>query len=212
MGASAARRVRAERARRRLPPRLRRVRWGLRLAGLLGTATLLGVGVAAALMIAPNRGGKGALFTSSPAATATPTPRGHRAARAAPKRPSGPTKAQLRQRAAAVRELAGQGYRPVSLSVYDPTATLRVLIGRPLANPAGLRFAFFFVGAHFIGRDAAAPSARVSVAASGRRFVKLAYRTCCPQARTLVRFRWDGGRLVTADPLPPPVARQTTGA
>src|SRR5204863_9620384 len=68
MGASA-RRVRAERNRRRLPPRRTLYRWTRRITGLLATAAFLGVGVAAYRMIAPDHSTGSASLDPAPAAT-----------------------------------------------------------------------------------------------------------------------------------------------
>jgi hypothetical protein len=194
-----ARRVVAERARRRLPLRLRRRRAAVRVAGVLATVGLLGAGAAAALMVVPDDEP-----ASAPAAAATPTP--------APvaRRPAGPTRAQRAQRRAALAKLRRAGAVPVRRGDYDVRDTLRVLIGRPAAAREGPRRAFFFVGRRLVGHDAPSPSARLRVASSRKRTVTLAYRTyappdaaCCPTgARVRVRFRWSGGRLRALDPVP----------
>lgn len=207
-----ARRVYAERARRRLPPRLRRRRWGVRIAGILGTAGLAGVAVAIALMVMPDR-------HSGAAALAT-APRTHHKARPhKPKRhkPSGPTKAQLAQRRAAVAVLRSQGYSPVRLRDYDFKTRLRVLIGRRPSD--GAKLAFFFVRTHYLGHDSLSPSARVTVVGNTRRTVTLAYRTygasepaCCPRGpRVTVRFVWNGSRLLAEGTIPAPFARLRAG-
>ena len=49
---ASARRVRAERDRRRLPPRMRRTRWARRILGVLATGAFLAVGVDSARLIA----------------------------------------------------------------------------------------------------------------------------------------------------------------
>ena len=78
MGATA-RNVRAERNRRRLPPRRAFYRWTRRITGLLATAAFLGVGVASYMMIAPDRRG-GAAVELAPAATPAPERPHHKAA------------------------------------------------------------------------------------------------------------------------------------
>jgi hypothetical protein len=196
-----ARRVKAERDRRRLPPRSPGARWMLRLTGLLATAALLGIGVASALMILPDsEGGSGAL-DSAPAATPNPTPTPKPKAR----RPNGPTKAQRAQRAAAVAEVRRQGFTTLKLSDYDYKATLRVLIGRPVGNAAGGSYAFFFLKDRFLARDSTSPSTKVRVAKAGKATVTLAYDTSAGPAK--VRFRLVGQSLQPVDPIPPPAVR-----
>src|SRR4051794_3364659 len=136
-----ARRVQAERNRRRLPPRGRASRWGRRIAGLLATALFLGAGVATVLSILPGRDGQ------TPAVAATPTPAKHSAAKQVKPKPKPVrlTKAQVAARRAAVATLRLQGYTTIRARDYDPKATLRVLIGRPVGDAAGGLRAFFFV-------------------------------------------------------------------
>ncbi|HEY7075153.1 MAG TPA: LppP/LprE family lipoprotein [Solirubrobacteraceae bacterium] len=206
---ASARRVHAERSRRRLPPRLRSRRIGARLVGLIGTAGVAAVALAIALMVMPTHHGSGeAALAPAP----TPTPQ----AKAKPHKPAGPTKAQLKERRAAVAVLSAQGYEPVRLSDYDFKTRFHALIGR---RADGARQGFFFVLTHYIGHDALTPSADVKVVGHRRRGVTLAYRTygpsdqaCCPSGpRTTVRFDWDGTQLVTTGVVPPSSERLHTG-
>jgi hypothetical protein len=209
---ASARRVYAERARRRLPPRLRRRRWGTRIAGVLGTAGLAGVALAIAVMVMPDH------HTGS-AALATTTPRHHKAKPHKPKRrkPAGPSKAQLAQRRAAVAVVRSQGYTPVSLSDYSFKTRLHVLIGRRASD--GARLAFFFILTHYIGHDSLSPSARLSVMSNTKKTVTLAYRTygasepaCCPRGpRVTVRFVWNGTQLLPEGTIPPSFERLRSG-
>src|SRR4051794_16168871 len=100
---ASARRVKAERNRRRLPQRGGVSRWARRTAGLLGTAALLGVGVVSAQMIMPDRGGQDPVIAAAPAAT----PGKEKAKKSAKKtrKPKGLTKAQKAAREAAVAEV-----------------------------------------------------------------------------------------------------------
>ncbi len=172
--------------------------WLRRLMALLGTAALLGSGVAIAVMVWPSRGEE-AVVPSAPAAESEPT------AKAKPKPPE-LTPAERRSRRAAVATLAEQGYEPVTLTDYDEKADLRVLIGRA----DGARRAFFFAGRRFVGYDSDFASRRLRVQRSGKRSVTLAYRLygpadreCCPKGETVaVRFRWDGATLASPDALP----------
>src|SRR3954453_5965913 len=106
MGATA-RSVRAERNRRRLPPRRALYRWTRRIMGLLATAAFLSVGVASYLMIAPDEHG-GAAIDLAPAATPAPK-KHHTAAVHKPKGPKPLTKAQKAPRGAAVARRGPQG-------------------------------------------------------------------------------------------------------
>jgi LppP/LprE lipoprotein len=173
-------------------------RWLRRLTALLGTAALLGSGVAIAVMVWPSQGEE-AVVPSAPAAE------NEAAEKAKPKQPS-LTPAERRSRRAAVATLSEQGYEPVSLADYDVDADLRVLIG----SDSGARRAFFFAGRRFVGYDSDFASRRLRVERSGKRSVTLAYRLygpadreCCPKGATAaVRFRWDGETLAPSDALP----------
>ena len=61
-----------------------------------------------------------------------------------PKKPKALTKAQKAARADAVDEVRRQGFTTLKATDYDPRATLRVLIGRPVGDAAGGYRAFFF--------------------------------------------------------------------
>jgi hypothetical protein len=182
----------------------RRRRWPARVAGLLGTAALLGSGVAIAVMVVPSTNEE-AVMPEAPAATPAPDA----AAKKKPRKPA-LTRAQRRARRAAVTVLMGQGFEPVRLADYDPRAELRVLIGRPAVDDAGPRRAFFFVDGEFIGHDSEAPSARLELVRARDRSVTLAYglyapgdRRCCPSGgRARVRFRWNGAALAPQDEIP----------
>ena len=72
---SSARKVQAERNRRRLPRRGRAARWARRIVGLVATAVFLGAGVAIALMVVPDGSGEeAAAIAATPTPTATPKP------------------------------------------------------------------------------------------------------------------------------------------
>ena len=195
-----ARRVRAQRNRRRLPPRRRSFRWARRIAGLLATAAFLGAGFAILQMILPDGGGQ-----ESVAATPTTTPEAKQStkkkAKKKPTKPKGPTKAQLAARKDAIAVVRAKGFTTLKQSDYDPKATLRVLIGRPVGDAAGGQRAFFFNQSTFIGNDALAPSSRLRVSKQGKVTVTLSYGVYepndavgDPSGRKRVRFRlagWD---------------------
>jgi hypothetical protein len=180
----------------------------MRLFGLLATAALLAVGVAAALTVIPDSETPDvALPESAPAAPANKATHKKKHKPAKPKL----TPAQRRARAAAVTILRGQGYRPVTLKDYDPDHVLRVLIGKG----DGGRRAFFFAGGTYLGNDAIDDSGFVKVVHTGNRSVALSYklfkpgdRACCPRGGSArVLFRWDGQILAAQTPVPAAAAR-----
>lgn len=182
----------------RYPPAPRRRRWPSRILGVLATATLLGTGVAIALMVMPQRE-QGAAATAPP-----PTAEGAAA--------KGLTAKQRAARRAAVATLREQGFEPVRLADWRPQHRLRVLIGR---DESGAQRAFFFTGRRFVGNDDAAASASVRVSAARESAVTLTYRlyaadddACCPKGkRVKVAFRWDDGRLAPRTAVPPAAER-----
>ena len=202
---SSARRVKAERDRRWLPQRTPASRWMLRLAGVLATAAFLGVGVASALMIVPDKDRGGDALVVAPTPAATHKPKASRK-KAKPK-PKGPTKAQRAVRRDAVAVLRSQGFTTLHLNDYDFKATLRVLIGRPVGDAGGGSYAFFFNKGSFLGRDSTSPSTKVTVAKQGRTSVTLSYDTSAGRAK--VRFKLAGATLQPLDPLPAPAERLT---
>ncbi|MGH2949215.1 MAG: LppP/LprE family lipoprotein [Solirubrobacteraceae bacterium] len=175
-----------------------RRRWPARIAGLLGTAALLGTGGAIAVMVVPSASEE-TVVPVAPAATPTPDP-----AAEEPRKPK-LTKAQRRARRAAVVTLTEQGHEPVRLADYVPRNDLRVLIGRPSDDDGGPRRAFFFAGREFIGTDSESPSARLRIVRSRNRSVTLAYAVFEGSERTStvrVRFRWDGTALTPEGTIP----------
>jgi hypothetical protein len=210
---SSARKVQAERNRKRLPPQRSGYRWARRIVGLLATAALLGAGVASVLMVLPDGGGEESAVAAAPSATpAKEKPKKKKAKKAS--KPKGPTKAQLAARTAAVAEVRRQGFTTLKLRDYDPKATLRVLVGRPVGDAAGGQRAFFFVKDRFLGNDATAPSSKLTVARTGKATVTLSYGVYAPgdsagapSARKRVRFRLEGERLRALDTIPLDSAR-----
>jgi hypothetical protein len=201
--------VQAERNRRRLPPRRRGSLWARRVAGVLGTCALIGVGVAIASMVRPDPdGGEAAAALITP----TPTPAKDKPAKKKhhkKKKPKGPTKAQREALAAAVDTVRAKGYTTIKQSDYDPKATLRVLIGRPVGDAAGGYRAFFFLEDQFLGNDALNPSTKLSVAKTGKVTVTLSYGVFesgdsagAPSGRKKVRFRLEGTAIHALDTIP----------
>lgn len=210
MGATTARRVRVERAQRWTPPRSPYRRRARRVLGVLATLSLLGVAVASASMVGLLRGhDAGSAVAAGPDtadAASTPARVHHHAKR----RPAGPTRAQRRARAGAVKYARDLGYVPVRLKDWSPKALLRVLVVRRSATPAGPERVLFFASGRFLGFDSSMPSTRLSVRPAGRRAVRVLYRTyrpadaaCCPGGRASVTFRWTGTALAPAGAIPP---------
>jgi hypothetical protein len=212
MEGRSARKIRRERNRRRLPPRSAGFRWMRRIAGLLATAAFLGAGVAAALMVIPDSDSSA---KATVVATPTPTPKAKPKPTPTPKpKPKSLTKAQKAARAAAVDEVLRQGYTTLKPGDYDPRATLRVLIGRPVGDASGGQYAFFFSGDTFLGKDASAPSSELTLTKRGKTAVTLTYGTyvagdkaCCPSGKEKVRFRLEAGRIHALDTIPLASAR-----
>ena len=171
--------------------------------GLLATAAFLGVGVASYKMIAPAHDSTaGAALI--PTATATPPAHHHKASHHKPK-PL--THKQKAARTAAVAQLRGQGYTPLKTSDYDPRAPFRVLVGRPVGDSGGGRYAFFFAGGRYLGRDSLSPSADLKVVRHGKRSITLSYGTCCPAEHTHVRFKLRDGEIEPLQTVPPSYLR-----
>jgi len=105
--------------------------------------------------------------------------------------------------AAAVALLTRKGYSAVDTSTYRPGDTLRVLIGRA----AGGERAFFFDETSYLGTDASAASAGITVHAQSDTEVVLGYAIYRPGAQApsgvkLVHFALDMGMLSAIDPIP----------
>ena len=211
---SRARRVQAERNSRRLPPRRKRYRWTRRIAGVLATIAFIGVGVAIAQMVMPERDDIEA-NAAAPAPTPTATPaKKHKKAKKKAAKPKGPTKAQRAALKSAVAVVRGKGYTTLKQSDYDPKATLRVLIGRPVGDSAGGNRAFFFIKDQFLGNDALGPSTKLTVAKTGKLTVTLSYgvyeagdASGAPSGRKRVRFRLEGTQIHALDTIPLDSAR-----
>jgi hypothetical protein len=182
----------------------------VRLIGLLATAVLLAVGVTVVLMVTRDNG------TDPPETFAQPNPTPAPKKQAPkPKRPK-LTPAQRASRDAAVKQLRGQGFEPVSLADYKTGQGLRVLLGKPKAS-TGVRGrrAFFFVRRDYLGTDAASPSLRVRVLRQRDGVITLGYRLFLsgdkPSNPTgelaKVRFTISDGRLVPQDQIPPVASR-----
>jgi hypothetical protein len=165
----------------------------------------------------------GTLGAGGTPSTATPGQQGTSTTRTAPAPAflhAGTSAEQVGASAAAAAEavVAAHGYTATDSSLYHPNQTLRVLIGTRSGSAGGYdQRAFFFLDNRYLGTDASAPSASLSVAGQSDTEVTLAYALyrphdalCCPSGgRATVRFQLDNGRLVALDPLPP--ASSATG-
>lgn len=208
-----ARKVQAERNRKRLPPKRRAYRWARRITGLIATAAFLGAGVAIAMMVLPDNSDEVVAATPAPTATATPKP-DKKAKKKKPSKPKGPSKAQLAMRKDAMAVVRSNGFTTLKQSDYDFKATLRVLIGRPVGDAAGGSRAFFFNKAAYLGNDSYGPSSKLTVAKQGKVTVTLSYGVYAPgdtagqpSGRKRVRFKLEGGALTPLDTIPLDSAR-----
>ena len=203
-----ARKVQAERNRRRLPQKRGAYRWARRITGLVATAALLGSGVAITMMVLPDNGAEvEAAAVATPTATPKPDKKEPKASKK--RKPKGPSKAQLALRKDAIATVRAEGYTTVKQSDYDFKATLRVLIARPVGDAAGGHRAFFFNKGTFLGTDSTTPSTKLSVAKQGKVTVMLSYGVYAagdppgdPSERKRVRFRLEGGVLAPLDTIP----------
>jgi hypothetical protein len=189
-------------------------RWARRITGLLATAAFLGVGFVSAQMILPDNGQETAI-EAAPAATPEATPKAKAKAKPKARKPKPLTKAQRRAREDAVAEVRAQGFTTIKAADYNPRATLRVLIARPVGDAAGGYRAFFFLRDRYLGRDALGPSSILKLAKpKAKATVTLSYGVYQPgdtagdpSARKKVRFRLVGERIQALDTVPPDMAR-----
>jgi hypothetical protein len=114
-------------------------------------------------------------------------------------------------RAAAASVVKRKGYTP-DLKTWDGFFKLNVLIGTYARSADGYnKRAFFFLGRRYLGTDASAPSAALQEVWRDDRTIALLYilyraadPNCCPTGGgKIVRFRWNGNRLVALDRIPP---------
>jgi hypothetical protein len=104
----------------------------------------------------------------------------------------------------------GRGYQVEKPGDYEPTHTLRVLIGTKKGSEGHNQRAFFFVGGRFLGTDTSDDSAGIQVAHKQPTVVTLTYQLfrpgdplCCPTGgQTDVRYSWNGQKLTPLDPIP----------
>jgi hypothetical protein len=107
-------------------------------------------------------------------------------------------------------KVSSLGYNVDDPRDYDPSHTLRVLVGtRKDSGDGYAKRAFFFVGGRYLGTDTSDESAGIRVDGSDDTTVTLAYALygpndalCCPGGTARVRYEWNGSRLVPLDPIP----------
>jgi hypothetical protein len=124
---------------------------------------------------------------------------------APPSTPPGGTLSQARQ------TVSAEGYNVDNPGDYKRSAILRVLIGTRKGSGDGYaKRAFFFVGGRYLGTDTSDDSANIRVAAESPTRVTLAYALygpddalCCPGGTAIVRYEWNGSKLLPLDPIPP---------
>ena len=102
-----------------------------------------------------------------------------------------------------------QGFTTVKVSDYDPKATLRVLIARPVGDAGGGHTAFFFTRDGLVGRDSQSPSTTLTVAKKGKSTITLRYgvygpgdQAGSPSSKKRVRFKLQDGALAILDTVP----------
>ena len=125
-----------------------------------------------AQMVLPS-GGEDPVIAATPSPTATARAEGLEDEQA--EEAEGLTKAQKQAREDAVAEVRSQGYTTLKPADYDPKATLRVLVARPVGDAAGGYRAFFFNKTTYIGNDARANSSTLRVVKKGKATVTLSY-------------------------------------
>jgi len=206
---SKARRVQADRDRRRLPARSPWALWARRVVGLVATVAFLGVGFAIYDMVRPDGGA--AVVASETTVTPTATPKGKKSTakkkKTAKAKPL--TKAEKRAREQAVDHVRVEGDTTLRPEDYDPRARLRVLIGRPVGDASGGYTAYFFTRDGFLGRDAQFRSSELKVAKQGKATITLRYgvykdgdKAGSPSGTKRVRFRLDGTSMTALDTVP----------
>ena len=110
----------------------------------------------------------------------------------------------------AVALVRSKGYTPEDTRQYKPWATLRVLVASATGSATGHnKRAFFFVGRRYIGT--ATDDARGYLDYVGQTSTRVRLRfgvygkgsaDCCPTSKKVVRFLWNGKRLVPLDRIP----------
>jgi hypothetical protein len=113
--------------------------------------------------------------------------------------------------AAASQIVKSEGFNEVLSNGFDPSQPVQVLIGASETGGSGVpEQAFFFANGHWVGNDTPDASARVEFVSQQGDTISLRYVIytpsdphCCPSGgEQVVRFHWDGSKLVPLDPVP----------
>ena len=179
-------------------------------ARVLAVAGLLGMFVVFLIIIGLLSGGDGGSDEQEAAVTATATATPEPTETPEPTPTSFPlSPEQELERQEAIDLVASRGFEVVRKRDWNPTDTLKVLIGR---TPTGGKMAFFFVNGEYLGNDSTEPSTELRVQETNDLEVALSYGIFDPgddpeeptgQPLT-VHFRYDGvqGEPVEAVPAP----------
>lgn len=112
----------------------------------------------------------------------------------------------------AVALINGQGFSVFNTGTYNDRAPLSVLLGVRTHSADGYaQRAFFFHDDQFLGTDTSDDSAGISVVSEDGDTITLSYTLYNPgdpmfdpeAGRALVRYQWNGQRVVPLDPIPP---------
>jgi hypothetical protein len=104
-----------------------------------------------------------------------------------------------------------QGYTPVNSDGFTNDNRLKVILATATGSADGYQqLAFFFADGRYLGNDSKDPSAGISLSDQTNDTVTLQYAVYAPgdplsapsQPSQTARFRYDGSRLTTLDPLP----------
>jgi LppP/LprE lipoprotein len=129
----------------------------------------------------------------------------------APSDPMGPACAGTISLAAASRIVRSHGYVRTGPSGWRPCAKYNAIVGVAAGSADGYNErVFFFYGTRYLGTDAVAPSAAIRYAGRTAFAISIRYALyrpsdplCCPHAGSkLVRFHWNGSRVVPLDAIP----------
>ncbi len=121
--------------------------------------------------------------------------------------------------AKAVELVQSRGFTPIDAADFSSPTTsgLHVIIATANGRADGYaQRAFFFVDDRFVGTDQKDPSATLKIAWRNESTIAVSYaaykpgeRLCCPTGGAIiVRYRWDGSRVRTLDPVPPESVRR----
>lgn len=129
----------------------------------------------------------------------------------APSRPAARGCAGTISLAAASRVVRSHGYVRTGPSGWRPCSKYNAIIGVAAGSADGYnQRAFFFYGTRYLGTDASAPSAAIRYAGRTATTISIRYALyrpsdplCCPRGGSkLVRFHWNGSRVVPLDAIP----------